>query len=50
MSSNAFEKVKTFLGFGDEYDEDFENEDFEDAEESQEERKEEKIEISIEKY
>ena len=33
MSSNAFEKVKTFLGFGDEYDEDFENEDFEDVEE-----------------
>ncbi|MEI3338348.1 MAG: cell division protein SepF [Clostridium sp.] len=47
MSSNAFEKVKTFLGFGDEYDEDFENEDFEDVEESQEERKEEKIEPVI---
>lgn len=47
MSSSAFEKVKTFFGFGDEYDEDFENEDFENVEESQEERKEEKTEPVI---
>lgn len=32
MSSNVVEKMKSFLGFGDEYDDEFENEEFEEEE------------------
>ena len=47
MSNNVVEKMKSFLGFGDEYDEEFENEEFEDEEKEKEEVNDEEIEPVI---
>ena len=47
MSSNVVEKMKSFLGFGDEYDDEFENEEFENEEKEKEEVSDEGIEPVI---
>ena len=44
MSSNVVEKMKSFLGFGDEYDDEFENEEFVEEEKEKEEVSDEEIE------
>lgn len=47
MSSNVVEKMKSFLGFGDEYDDEFENEEFVEEEKEKEEVSDEEIEPVI---